>query len=90
MAKGDLSATMAATLAEAIEHGGKLVRHQGGYWTRPGAVMSATIGHPFDWWVGTATLNALVSRGKMRFTEYREGRGYRFPIAAEVVAEDAA
>lgn len=87
MAKGDLSATMAATLAEALESGGKLVRHQGGYWTKPGAVMSATIGQPFDWWASTPTVNALVSRGRMKFTEHREGRGGRFPIAAEVMPE---
>lgn len=42
MTKKPLSATMAIALGEAIEHGGKLVRHQGGYWTIPGAVMSAT------------------------------------------------
>lgn len=85
MTKKPLSATMAIALGEAIEHGGKLVRHQGGYWTIPGAVMSATIGHPFDWWASTPTVNALVDRGRMKYVEWKEGRDRRFPIVAEVL-----
>jgi hypothetical protein len=85
MTKKPLSATMAIALREAIAHGGKLVRHQGGYWTVPGAVMSASIGHPFDWWTGTTTIDALVDRGRMKFTQYKQSCGTRFPIVAEVV-----
>lgn len=86
MTKKTLSATMAIALGEAVDHGGKLVRHQGGYWTYPGAVMSGIIGHPFDWWVGASTVEALVDRGRMKYVEWKEGRGQRFPIVAEVVA----
>lgn len=84
MAQKKLTATMAIALGDIIEHGGKIVRHQGGYWTEPGAVMSPTIGHPFDWWLGTSTVEGLVRRGELSYTEHREGRGGRFPIAAAI------
>lgn len=84
MSKKPLTATMAIALGEAIEHGGKLVRHQGGYWTVSGAVHLGIIGRPFEWWANTSTVDALVDRGRMKFTEYKEGRGGRFPILAEV------
>jgi hypothetical protein len=85
MREKPLSATMAIAMVEAIEHGGKLMRHQGGHWTYPGAAPTAVIGHPYDWWCGDNTINALVDRGRLKFTEWKEGRGTRFPIAAEVV-----
>lgn len=85
MRKKPLSATMIIALDEAKTRGGKLVRHQGGYWTYPGAVPLATIGRPFDWWVGASTVEALVERGRLRYVEWKEGRGTRFPVVAEVV-----
>lgn len=83
--KKSLSVTMTIALAEAIEHGAQLHRHQDGYWTYPGAVMSATIGAPFHWWVGASTIEALIERKKMKYVEWKEGRGFRFPIVVEVV-----
>lgn len=87
MSKKPLSLTMAVSLAETIDRGGKLVRHQGGYWTVPGAVRSGTQGHPFEFWVNASTIDALVDRGELRFTEWKVGRGTRFPVAAEVVPQ---
>lgn len=82
--KKKLTATMAIALGDIIDRGGKIVRHQGGYWTEPGAVMSGTICHPFDWWLGTSTVEGLVRRGELTYTEHREGRNGSFPIAASV------
>ena len=85
MAKSDLTATMVEALDEAMKAGGRLVRHQGGYWTPPGVTMRGG-GSPFDWWASTPTINALVARGRMHFTELREGRNGSFPVAVEVIA----
>jgi hypothetical protein len=84
MSAKPLSATMAAGLADIIERGGKIIRHQGGWWTEPGATPRATIGHPFDWWIGGSTVQALVRRGEIEYTEWKQGRGLNFPIAAAV------
>lgn len=84
MSQKPLSATMAVTLAEITLRGGKIVRHQGGYWTEPGATPRAVIGHPFDWWAGTRTIEALVRRGELEYTEWKDGRGGRFPVAADL------
>lgn len=81
-----LSATMAIVLAETIDHGGKLERHAGGYWTYPGCPRSWT---RHDWSAPTTTIEALVRRGKLEYTEWRDGRKGKFPIAASVVSEAA-
>jgi hypothetical protein len=79
-----LSATMAIALAESIEHGGALVRHAGGYWSFPGCPRGPNNGVP-EWNVGTSTVEALVARGQLYYSQWRRGRaGRRFPIAAAV------
>lgn len=78
--KRPMTAIMTMALGDIIEKGGKLVRHAGGYWTVAGAPKSATIGHPFDWWVGTSTIEGLVRRGELEYTDWRDGRNGRFPI----------
>jgi hypothetical protein len=80
--KRPMTATMAIALGDIIERGGKIVRHQGGYWTQPGAVHRGIIGNPFDWWLGTPTVEGLVRRGELEYTEWRDGSKGRFPIAA--------
>jgi hypothetical protein len=40
-----------------------------------------------DWIVLRQTIDALVDRGRMKFTDYKVRRGRRFPIAAEVVQQ---
>lgn len=78
-----LSATMAIALAEALEHGGKLIRHVGGYWSWPGCPKHAHNGNPEEYF-GTSTVQALVDRGEMEFVEWKAGRGGEFPIAVVV------
>ena len=77
-----MSATMAVALADILDRGGEIVRHQGGYWTVPGAVKTAVIGRPFEWWLGTSTVEGLVRRGELFYTEHREGRNGNFPVRA--------
>lgn len=66
-----LSATMAVALAECIEHGGELVRWQGGFWTYP----NCAVAHERKdyrvpaWYVGTETVRALATRGYLEATE---------------------
>lgn len=78
-----LSATMAAALAFSIDHGGKLVRHAGGYWTYPGCPK------PHEEYFGTTTIQALVDRGELRYVEWKGGRGGRFPIAVNIAPRSA-
>lgn len=79
-----MTALQAMALGDIIDKGGRLVRHQGGYWTLPGAVKTAVIGHPFDWWVGTSTVEGLVRRGELEYVDWRDGRDGRFPIAVAI------
>ena len=80
-----LSATMAAALALASEHGGKLERRTYGSWTYPGAPRRWENEGVPDWFVTNATVEALVKRGRMKFTEHKGVRGQRRPIVVEVV-----
>lgn len=79
-----LSATMAIALAETIEHGGCLVRHIGGYWTYPGCTRDR--GGYLEWHIGASTVDALVSRGELEYSEWKNSRNRRFPIAARTIA----
>lgn len=85
MAKA-LSATMVACIDFAREHGG-LVRFQGGFWTKAGAGWLGIA--PDAEWFGTSTVDACVSRGELAYSEYRDGRNGRFPIAAIIAGEVA-
>jgi hypothetical protein len=82
-AKAEISAPMAAALALAAEHDGKLVRYAGGYWSWRGCPCRHD-GVPQDYF-GTTTINGLVARGCLRWTKVRAGRGGEFPIEAEIV-----
>lgn len=84
-----LSATMACVLVEVKEKGGRLTRRQGGYWCIPGAPLSQWGTLP-SWWASTPTIEALVRRGYMRYTDWQEGRKGKFPIAAEICPERTA
>lgn len=76
---GPLTAAMAFALGAAIEHGGKLVRFTG-YWSWAGNV-SARKDDRFS----VETIDALAQRGRLVYTEYKDDRGVRFPIVAQVV-----
>lgn len=77
-----MTALMAMALGDIIDKGGKVVRRQGGYWTQPGAAHLGVIGHPYDWWVGTPTIEGLVRRGELEYSEWKDGKNGRFPIEA--------
>lgn len=68
-----ITAVMAAALAQAMECGG-LTRRAGGFWGPPG---TKTTGPEC---FGTPTIEGLVARGRLKYTEYKEGRLGPFPI----------
>lgn len=80
-----MSATMAIALDFAMESKGELVRYQGGFWAPRGMPMQPH-GAPADY-VNTTTIEALVARGKLKYTEFRTGRNGEFPIAVAVADE---
>jgi len=82
MAKPKISATMAIALAEASENAGQLIRYHGGLWAKRNAERDH-YGNPIDH-CGTSTIEALVKRGEMVYTEWKEGRNGRFPVVATV------
>lgn len=77
--KKQISATMATALAMAHQHG-RIVRYVGGYWA-PDKAPRDHRGNPVDN-VGTSTIESLVLRGRLIYSEWKEGRNGRFPIAA--------
>lgn len=78
--KDELSETMQAAVEFAKAHGGKLKRFPGGFWC--GDSFTRYGEH-----YGTPTVQGLVSRGVMRYTEYQAGRNGKFPIVAELEKE---
>jgi hypothetical protein len=72
-----LSPVMSKALDRIQKAGGYTVRTAGGYWW-PGEVRSH--------WFGTSTVAALVKRGVLNYTEWKEGHNYKFPIRADLVA----
>ena len=75
----DLSPAMMAAWDYAIIRGGKIVRHPGGFWARAEWTGRDEVSF------GTTTIEALVSRGAARYTQWKENRNGRFPIEAEMV-----
>lgn len=62
---------------EAIRAGGGVItRHPGGYW-RPGT-------QPGGIHFGTTTIEALVSRNRLVYDEFRSSHGRQFPIRASL------
>lgn len=72
----ELSPTMKEAVEHARQHGGKLVRLPGGFWTAPDA--------PIKPWWGTTTVQALVTRGAAAYTKYQEGANGKFPVEATI------
>lgn len=83
-----ITSPMTATMIECADfmrrNGGTIHRHPGGYWSRR------------DWnktksWetnvFGTNTVDGLVRRRIADYTEHRDGRKHRFPVAATLRAE---
>jgi len=81
MAAKDLSPTMKTALHEIYSHGGIVERRPGGYWTWPQCLSNG--GVPLAYY-GTTTIEALVARGKLEYTNHQTGRRGDFPIGAKV------
>lgn len=81
-----MSATMVAALDDIHLHGGKVERRQGGFWTYPGCPTNGGVPH---WYLGTSTVEALVTRGWLRYTQMQKGRRGEFPISAETTTPPA-
>ncbi len=80
MKKGEITPTMQKAV-EFIRQHGSIVRYQGGYWNRPGCA------NYFEYSAGsfgTATVDGLAIRGVIEYTEWKDGRNGRFPIAAKL------
>lgn len=81
---GRLSATMVACLDLANQHGGELVRYVGGYWAPRNLGLHPSLnGSEYH---GSSTVQALVTRGHAEYSEHREGRNGKFPIAVRTRA----
>jgi len=78
---GNLSATMVSAIDLALESGGELVRYQGGYWAARGKP-HPSFGQTECY--GTKTIEALVARGCAEYSEHRDGRNGRFPVAVKL------
>ena len=74
----EISKKMQQAMLYALVNGGKLRRYRGGFWA-----MENWRHGQFPWF-GTSTVEALVSRGLMSYSEWRDGRKGRFPVAAVV------
>lgn len=72
----DLSPTMNHAVVLAMRNNGKITRFPGGFW-----IASDKWSQPQ---FGTPTIQALVSRGVMKYTQWQEGKS-RFPIEATVI-----
>ena len=77
MKEKPITATMAACLAYAHDHDGILHRYEGGRWAKRG-------------WSGcsekfnASTVQGLVDRGEMEYTEWKAGTHAPFPIVAKM------
>jgi hypothetical protein len=67
-----LSRPMLEAVRLARDHGDKLKRFPGGFWTAPQWGIARTFGTP--------TIEALVKRGYAEYTEWVDGRSGRFPV----------
>lgn len=81
-----LSPTMLATIAKANEHGGRLVRLPGGFWTYEGCPWN---GSAPEWSQGTSTIHALVTRGAAVYTDRKTNSRGDFPVAIQIVTPTA-
>lgn len=70
-----LSPSMRKVVTFAKKHGGKIRRYQGGFWANPERFEHPTF--------GTTTIEALVKRNVMFYSEWKENRsGSKFPVEA--------
>lgn len=74
-----VSKTQTRAIAFAKQHENKITRHPGGFWAGPEFRRQAG-----KEWFGTSTVQALVNRGLMEYSEWRgyKGRPGQYPIEA--------
>jgi hypothetical protein len=77
MTEKPLSKTMVDTLKWIAGNGGVVERQPGGFWVIPHLGRAGS-------WTGTPTMNALVRRRKVKWTDWQRGKKGTFPIKAEV------
>jgi hypothetical protein len=76
MPKDWITDNMVACIAYA-DRLGALTRHPGGYWGAPKY-------ERYGVWFSTSTVDALVKRGRLIYTAWKDGRKGRFPIEAKI------
>jgi hypothetical protein len=65
----------------AKQHDDKLVRYPGGFWMQAG-LTAADDAWMNRKWFGTSTVEALVKKGAMVYTQWQGGRHGQFPVEA--------
>lgn len=78
-----LSPVMADAMHQIVACGGRVIRREGGYWTAPGAPYLNS-GQPYEWWIGTNTIRALVDRQQLEETDWRESHDGKFCVEVRV------
>lgn len=76
-----LSPTMLLCLEACRGWGGSIHRHPGGYWGDSALRLHESF--------GTSTVDGLVKRGQLEYTQWQEGRNGRFPIRATIKPSQA-
>ena len=82
-----LSPTMTECLAYIRDGGGEIERFPGGFWATPGE--HPWPGHSVRQHYGTTTVQALITRGKLEYTEWKQNQTGRFPIRAMLAARQS-
>lgn len=81
----ELTPVMRGLRAYMLANGGRIVRYPGGFWAK------ADWKHGNEPYFGTTTVEALVARGVIGYTVWREGKrtGMKFPVEAKLCAPAA-
>jgi hypothetical protein len=77
---------MAAALALATEHGGKLVRRTHGCWTYPDAPREFDPRGVPEWFVRDATVQSLIARGELKVLEHKTVRMTKVAMVVVITA----
>ena len=80
--KLSLSPSMREALFFVEKHAGRIRRYPGGFWTNPEKYEQPTF--------GTKTIEALVTRGYLFYSEWKQGRRGIFPIEAKLIIRNRA